>query len=506
MKKIIVLSIFASFLTFFYLDIKSAEASVSPSPVYAFWSKSRTFRYMTISESEKTSLLKNSDFESEGILFYAYLTKQINTTPVYKIYGKKYLYYYYTTSKEKRDSLIKDKAKWTDQGIAFYAYANDSQKDTVPVYALKNLKNNKYFYTTSTEEKSSILTDSDWTDKGTFFWVPEKNADVSEDSTTSKDESVSQTNYGPEIAVGLWSYSKDDLEDESFKIDANKDYVIKDKDGKKIAEIKASSTTRVKYTGDKNLRVYNSIEEKELNREVSFESKDGNNSNLIFDVNRPDSSYDEYRGKIKIKYNSTDGRIWVINTLPMEQYTWGMGETTGTGPFEHTKVMTTIFRTYGYWYKENATKYLPYGFTLRSDSGSQIYRGYEWEEKYPNIKKAAENTKGIIVKYKDEVALTPYCSWSDGYTRRYEDGHWGGYKNISDYKEKASKVYPWLDSVKDPYGKHSSYSTKTLANSGNHMVGLIANGSVKLAGESYKKTYDWILKYYYDDISLKKMY
>ena len=320
------------------------------------------------------------------------------------------------------------------------------------------------------------------------------------------EEGKIDNNMGPEIAVGLWSYSKDNLEDNAFSIDANKDYVIKDKDGNKIASVSASSTTKVKYIGDKNLRVYSSIDDEELNKEVRFEAKDGNNSNLILDVHRPNSSYDEYRGKIKLKYNSTDGNIWVINTLPMEQYVWGMGETTGTGPIEHTKVMTTIFRNYGYWYKEYATKYLPYGFTIRSDSGSQIYRGYDWDVKYPNIRKAADKTKGIIIKYDDEVALTPYCSWSDGYTRRYEDGHWGGYKDISDYKGKASKIYPWLDSVKDPYGKHPSYSTKTLANSGNHMVGLIANGSVKLDGDSYKKTNDWILKYYYDDIVLKKMY
>ena len=500
MKKIIALSILASFLAFFCPNIEPAKADDSLSPVYAFRSKSRTFRYLTISETEKTSLLKNSDFTNEGILFYAFTAKESNTVPVYKVYSKKYLYYYYTTSKAKRDSLIKDKKSWTNKGIAFYAYGNDDQEDTVPVYALKNSKTNKYFYTTSPGEKNCMLTGGGWTYIATIFWVPKENANVSEDDSTCR------TTLGPEISVGLWGYSRDDLKDESFKIDANKDYVIKDKDGEKIAEVKASTTTKVKYTSDKNLRVYDSISEKELNREVRFEAKDGNNSNLIFDVHRPNSSYDEYRGKIKLKYNSTDGNIWVINTLPMEQYVWGMGETTGTGPFEHTKVMTTIFRNYGYWYKEYATKYLPYGFTIRSDSGSQIYRGYEWEEKYPNIKKAAEATKGIIIRYGSEIAISPYCSWSDGYTRRYEDGHWGGYRNISDYKGKTSKVYPWLDSVKDPYGKRSSYSTKTLANSGNHMVGLIANGSVKLAGDKYKKKYDWILKYYYDDITLKKMY
>jgi SpoIID/LytB domain protein len=194
-----------------------------------------------------------------------------------------------------------------------------------------------------------------------------------------------------------------------------------------------------------------------------------------------------------LKYNNNDKIIWVIDTLPMDQYVWGMGETTGTGPFEHTKVMTTMFRTYGYWYREYATKYLKYGFAIRSDSGSQIYLGYDWEKKYPNIKKAADATKGIIAKYKNEVALTPYSSWSDGRTRSFEE-RWG------------SDDYPWCKSVKDPYGKHPSMNTKQLEAAGNHMVGLIANGSVKLAGDKYKKKYDWILKYYYTKITLAKMY
>lgn len=309
---------------------------------------------------------------------------------------------------------------------------------------------------------------------------------------TVADNYEAEVYQGPEISVGLWSYTKDSLEDEAFKIDASKDYVIKDMDGKKIATVSADETTKIKYNGDKNFLVYDSIEEIKVKKEVRFEAKDGDNSNIIFNVHRPSSSYDEYRGKIKIKYTDNNN-IWVINTLPMEYYAWGMGETTGTGPFEHTKVMTTIFRTYGYWYKEYATKYLKYGFTIKSDSGSQIYRGYEWEVKYPNIKKAAEKTKGIIVRYGNEIALTPYSSWSDGKTRSFKE-RWG------------SNDYPWCKSVKDPYGKHPAMSTKQLEAAGNHMVGLIANGSVKLAGEKYKKNYDWIIKYYYTKISLKKMY
>ena len=169
-----------------------------------------------------------------------------------------------------------------------------------------------------------------------------------------------------------------------------------------------------------------------------------------------------------------------------------MGEMTGTGPFEHSKVMTTMFRTYGKWYVDYATKYAPLGFKIRSDSGSQIYRGYDWEQAYPNIRKAAEATRGSVMTYSGETALTPYSSWSDGRTRSFEE-RWG------------SKLYPWCQSVSDPYGKHPTKSTSTLEAEGNHMVGLIANGSLNLARD-HGWDYARIMRYYYKNINLDAAY
>ena len=170
-----------------------------------------------------------------------------------------------------------------------------------------------------------------------------------------------------------------------------------------------------------------------------------------------------------------------------------MGETTGTGPIEHTKVMTTIFRTYGFWYVKYANKYAAYGFQIRSDSGSQVYWGEDWEAKYPNIKTAAQQTRGIFASYGGDVALTPYSSWSDGNTRSFQSV-WG------------STDYPWCAAVSDPYGKNPNMTTAQLQAAGNSMVGLIANGSLNLAGSSHNKSYDWILKYYYTGISLPTNY
>jgi peptidoglycan hydrolase-like amidase len=299
---------------------------------------------------------------------------------------------------------------------------------------------------------------------------------------------------GPEISVGLWYNSKDDI----FKIDANKTYNIrKEEGGEVVAQVSGDSTTRVKYESDGKLKVYSSISETLIDGEVWFDAADGDNSSIVFDVHHDVNydGYDHFRGKIRVFYydgeygdiyngnpDSKNKQIWIINKLPLEQYVWGMGETTGTGDADHTRVMATIFRTYGQWYIDNATKYKKLGFKIRSDSGSQIYVGYNREEKYPRVRESAEETRGKIIKYKDEVALTPYCSYTDGKTRKMNG-------------------YPYLKSVKDPYGKKKGLKP---GQDGNHMWGLSAHGSLGYA--EHGKSWDWILKHYYSKVDISNEY
>lgn len=298
---------------------------------------------------------------------------------------------------------------------------------------------------------------------------------------------------GPEISVGLWYFSKDDKD--PFKISANKNYNIKNEDGNVIAQIAGGTETKVEYADDGKLRIYGSISDNIAKDKVIFDAADGNNSDLIFDVNRPNDSYDNFRGKIEVNYyhgediynknDSTVTQIWVVNVLPLEQYVWGMGETTGTGPDDHVRVMTTIFRTYGFWYIENATKYKRLGFKIRSDSGSQIYGGYDWEKDHPDIKQAADETRANLIMYKGTAALTPYCSYTDGKTRKY-----------------PGDDYPYLKSVKD----HKEGKKKGLkpGDGGNHMWGLSAHGALGYAKDG--KAWTWILKHYYSGVDIKGAY
>jgi len=520
-------------------------------PVYRFLNSTNGDHFYTTSESEKTTLLNNPQwgYALEGVAFYAFSSQITDSMPVYRFLNTTNGDHFYTTSEDEKNNLstvpvyrflnstngdhfytISEAEKnavnntpqsgYFREGIAFYAF-NSQITDSLPVYRFLNSVNGDHFYTISEDEKTIILNNPQWgyALEGVAFYaffsqignslpvyrfVNSTNGDHFYTISEAEKNYLETPLLGPDIAVGLWNYTKSEIQSSAFQIDANKNYKIKDKNGAVLAEISASSTTKVTYDANSNLKVYNSLPAVLANSNVTFEAADGNNTDLIFNVHRPDSSLDRYRGKIKVQYyhggdvyggnpSSTVSQIWIINILPLEHYVWGDGELAGTGNINHTRVMASIFRTYGYWYVKYSTKYAGYGFKIRSDSGSQIYSGYDWETGHPNIKTAAQNTRGIIMSYGNDVALTPYSSWSDGRTRSYQE-RWG------------STNYPWCQSVADPYGKDSSRTTAQLETDGNHMVGLIAHGSLNLADDPYNWDYQRILKYYYTGISTNPAY
>jgi hypothetical protein len=300
---------------------------------------------------------------------------------------------------------------------------------------------------------------------------------------------IASGSTGPEITVGILKYEKNYSKDHAFRFRANKDYAVKDSAGNSIALVSSSKETSVKYVSSSKLRVYGEGFDTEVNEQVDFVALDGNNDDLIFNVDpNPKYSFDDYRGKIRVRYSNDSSQVWVINMLPLEQYAWGMGEITGTGAMEYNKVMSLTFRTYGYWKIKYSTRYTEEGFKVDATANSQIYYGYDWELDHPRIKEAVQATRGQIVKYKDRIAITPYSSSTDGRTRSWKE-RWG------------SDNYPWCVSVEDPYGKVDGAGSIE----GNHMVGLSARGALKLA-DDHGWGYEKILKYYYTGIDLETVY
>jgi hypothetical protein len=327
-------------------------------------------------------------------------------------------------------------------------------------------------------------------------------------------------NRGPQINVGLWSYSISDLQNSPFKITANKPFNATNCAGSVIGQIPVGQNARVTYVDGSNgtLRIYNTeippITQTDVPTNICFEASDGNGDDMLFDVNKPNSTYDQYRGKIKIQHSYTQDnqdqegdlrRIWVINMLPLEHYVWGFGEI-GGGVEQHSLAMLVTARTYARWYLQpTVTKWNEEGFNVLSTSGSQIYSGYDYEKDHSTIPDLARQTNGIIMKNQDgDIVLAAYGSWTDGRTRKYEDGLFSS-SCKSPTSGDTSALYPELSAVSDPYGKNSSLDTCALSAAGNHMVGLSANGSLNLA-QNHDWTWTRILSYYYSRINIVKEY
>ncbi|MDA3815184.1 MAG: hypothetical protein PF549_02355 [Patescibacteria group bacterium] len=474
-------------------------------PIYRLYNTRTGVHLYARGTSDANRVLgKWTEFEyTDGVpAFCMSLGQKTGLTPIYRLYNTRTGVHVYVRGETEKTRILNrfSDFEFSDSGPAFWA--STSQKSgLVPIYRLYNTRTGVHVYARGEESRNNILNrfpDFEFTDGTPAFW-----ADVTNDAGL---ELIDIDYLGPEITVGLWSFTRDELENDAFEIDANKDYVIKNDDKKIIGTIDKDTRTKVKYNGSGELRVYDSINETISDEVVYFEAADGNNSDMIFDTHLPDYSYDEYRGKIKLRYSNDSRNIWVINTLPLEHYVWGDGELAGTGDADHNRVMVTSYRTYGYWWIQYATKWASEGFKVNATPGNQLYKGYEYEEAHPRVREAAEDTRGQIVMHDGETAITPYSSWTDGETRCFPKV-WG------DHDSGCSDTYSWCKSVDDPYGDYngdswdngSSLSTSSLMAGGNHMVGLSAHGSVTLAND---KGWSWtkILNYYFDDIDITSIY
>lgn len=305
---------------------------------------------------------------------------------------------------------------------------------------------------------------------------------------------------GPNIKIGLFKLSSGNSK--RIEVRSESGIEIKDKNGTVLKSLAAGEKNRIKADL--------------ANHDFSVKGRDGSDTYVdsgnyisiealnggvveIVDCNHQDSNekksdpngcyasgsveYNKFRGKFELSFND-DGVPWVINVLPLEQYTWGTGEIGSGLDREYLKMFSVIFRTYGLFYTEH-TKSVHKGqnFNLVDTSSDQIYKGYVIEERISAMKEAAQTTRGEAVTWKGETAITPYCSWTDGKTRDL-------------------KGYDYLKSVKDH--KDGKKDGLKPGEDGNHMHGLSANGARGWVGDG--KNYEWILKYYYTGVKVEGAY
>lgn len=213
-------------------------------------------------------------------------------------------------------------------------------------------------------------------------------------------------------------------------------------------------------------------------------------------------NFNRFRGTIEARYAPATKKLWLINELPIEFYLRGLAETSSVAPVEFAKTLVTAARSYALYHVFRNTKHADEFFHINSTT-DQVYMGYGYELKTPNITEAVTATRGLVVTHPSMISdrnplgfiVAAYSSCTDGRTRSFEE-RWGG----------AADLFPYLVSVPDPNGICTNPPYDNAAEllkglDGNHMVGMSARGALRsIVNEN--ATFDAMLKYYYSGVSL----
>ncbi len=106
-----------------------------------------------------------------------------------------------------------------------------------------------------------------------------------------------------------------------------------------------------------------------------------------------------FRGKIEIR--NENGRIVLINELPLEDYLKGLAETSNGDHVEKMKTIIVAARSYAYFYTKAENRKFPGKPYDGSDDPDvfQKYLGYGYELRSPNAAKYVDETNGEMITY-----------------------------------------------------------------------------------------------------------
>ncbi|MDD2694089.1 MAG: N-acetylmuramoyl-L-alanine amidase [Candidatus Gracilibacteria bacterium] len=194
-----------------------------------------------------------------------------------------------------------------------------------------------------------------------------------------------------------------------------------------------------------------------------------------------------FRGKLIVR--NENGKLYIVNELPIESYLKGMGEVSNTDLPEKIKTIVVSARSYAYYYMDKKNrKYNTQIYDGSDDPDSfQKYLGYGYEMRSPNVAKLVDETRGRVIKYKGVLIKPWYFSSSNGRTKSYQEYcESNGSKNCMNI--------PYLQSVSDPGGVG-----KVLQG---HGVGISGVGATYFSGQGWD--YQQIIQYYLNGVEILK--
>ena len=154
-----------------------------------------------------------------------------------------------------------------------------------------------------------------------------------------------------------------------------------------------------------------------------------------------------YRGTLEVQL-AADGTLTCINTLPLEQYLYGVvpAEMPANWPLAALEAQAVAARTYAV-YTAASSRFGSLGFDISAGQESQVYGGLAVEN--PNSSQAVDATRGQIMLYNGQPILAAFHAASGGHTENSENV-WGSYvpylRGVVDY-DQDSPYNNWVVTV-----------------------------------------------------------
>ncbi len=121
-----------------------------------------------------------------------------------------------------------------------------------------------------------------------------------------------------------------------------------------------------------------------------------------------------YQGSINIRIDPLTGNVLIVNRIDLDDYICSVlrSESVPTWPLEMQKVHAIVSRSYALHYMKQVRLKNPRSFyDIRNTISDQVYEGVHV---FKNLRDAVDQTRGLILTYKGDVALTMFGACCGG--------------------------------------------------------------------------------------------
>ncbi|HVE13085.1 MAG TPA: SpoIID/LytB domain-containing protein [Elusimicrobiota bacterium] len=124
----------------------------------------------------------------------------------------------------------------------------------------------------------------------------------------------------------------------------------------------------------------------------------------------------QLKGEVELRVEGDKG-LYIVNSLPLEDYVYGVvnEEMPSSFPMEALKAQAILARNHALYSKDALKPHRKDGYDLCDGQHCQVYSGITGENK--NGRAACDATRGRVLRWKGELAQTPYSADCGGHTQ-----------------------------------------------------------------------------------------